>query len=486
MHSKARVLLIAGLLLTLPIDVRSQESTVEQLQELQELRNEVERRRGEMRRELRLLKQVLGEDEDIEQLGSYERSLQSMTSDELAAELRILREDLENLRREVAGRAELGEQPRFAVTGKIRNRLEWTDTDFSSGDADVTELLRSRLRVTARPQEETTIVVEVQDARSWGEEANTLEGSADRIDFHQAYMQLNQLFGQPLSLVAGRQELVYGGQRLIGSVGWSNTGRAFDAVRFRYGGESYGDLFVAKLNEKGIQDRNLWGIEGHLKRDRHAAEPYVLFEHDKNPRTERMRRVTTGLRGVGSFSSATDHVLGYELEGAGQLGDVGTDEASAFMASGRLSYEGPGWNRPYVTAGLDYISGDASTGDDKIKVFDTLFATNHKFYGLMDLFINIPAHTNQQGLSDIYLKGELSASESTRLALHIHHFTFAKSSGSGKSLGQEADVLLTHTLNSATSVMWGGLIFVPGDAMKATTGGEDPAFKMYLQTVAKF
>ena len=64
------LLLISGLLATSQ-DIRSQQSTVEQLQELQELRNEVERRRGEMRRELRLLQQVLGEDERITQLNEW-------------------------------------------------------------------------------------------------------------------------------------------------------------------------------------------------------------------------------------------------------------------------------------------------------------------------------------------------------------------------------------------------------------------------------
>jgi hypothetical protein len=479
------LLLIGGLLATAE-GIWSQESTVEQLQELQELRNEVERRRGDMRRELRLLHQVLGEDERVGQLGEYERSLQSLTPDELAAELRILREDIERLRQQVERPDEVGEKPRFTVTGQIRNRLEWTDKDFTSGDGDVVELLRSRLRVTARPQDETTIVVEVQDARLWGDEVNTLDGAAGQLDFHQAYLKLENMFGQPpFTVTVGRQELAYGSERLIGAVGWSNTGRAFDALRLRFGAESNGELFVAKLEEKGMRDRNLWGLEGHLERGSHAAEPYVLFEHDKGVATDRLRRATAGLRGVGEFVNATGHVLGYELEGAGQVGDDGLDEIKAFMAGGRLSYQGPGWNRPYVTAGLDYLSGDSTVGDNQIKVFDTLFATNHKFYGLMDLFTNIPTHTSERGLSDIYLKGELSASESTRLALHIHSFSLAKSAGE-KNMGQEADVLLTHTLTAVTSLQWAGMIFVPGDAMKALSGGEDPAFKMYLQMTARF
>ena len=486
----ATLLIVSGLLAS--SGTGAEESTVEQLQELQELRNEVERRRGEMRRELRLLRQVLGEDAHSEQLHEYERSLQMMTPDQLASELRILREDLERLREEIIERDKVGEQPRFTVTGQIRNRLEWTDHDFTSGDADVVEMLRSRLRVSARPQRETTIVVEVQDARGWGEEEDTLDGVADSLDFHQAYLRLDEMFGQPLSVTVGRQELAYGSERLVGADDWGNTGRAFDALRLHYGEDSHGELFVAKLDERGTRDLNLWGLQGHYEREGHAAEPYVLFEHDKNAGAERRRRVTAGLRGAGQFVTAAGHIIGYELEGAGQLGDVGADEVTAFTAGGRLSYEGPGWNRPYVTAGLDYLSGDGTVGDDQAKVFNTLFASNHERYGLMDILpYDVSRDEGERGLANLYLKGELSASESTRLALHFHHFTYAKSGRAGKNLGQEADVLLEHTLNSATSIQWGGLIFVPGDAMKAVkktlpNTGEDPAFKMYLQTVARF
>jgi len=48
--------------------------------------------------------------------------------------------------------------------------------------------------------------------RQWGEEANTLDGSAGQLDFHQAYLKLENMFGQPFSFTAGRQELVYGSE----------------------------------------------------------------------------------------------------------------------------------------------------------------------------------------------------------------------------------------------------------------------------------
>ena len=69
---------------------------VESLKELQELRKEVDRRKSEMRKELRLLREVLGKTagEAAEPYQS-DRATGALKAKELAAELRLLREELE-------------------------------------------------------------------------------------------------------------------------------------------------------------------------------------------------------------------------------------------------------------------------------------------------------------------------------------------------------------------------------------------------------
>ena len=466
----------------------AEETTVESLKELQELRKEVERRRSEMRQELRLLEQVLGEDEEAERLQEYERSLHAMTTEELVAEMRMLREELERLREIVTHSQAAEGERRFSITGQVRNRFEWNDADFTSGDGDLRSLLRSRVRVRGAPHEKTRLLVELQDSRLWGEEAGTIDGSGDAIDFHQAYLELGDLFSKSISVRLGRQELAYGSQRLVGTAGWSNVGRSFDAVKVRYGKESTVDVFNAKLDETGeagVRDRNLWGVYGHLEHhEQHAVEPYVLYEHDGNSGNAKLKRATAGLRSDGEYTSSAGHGTAYELEAALQAGEIGGSDIFAFMASGSLSYSGPSWTRPWLEVGADWLSGDGNPGESDIKAFDTRFATNHEFYGLMDLFTDIPTDTGAGGLADYRLKGEMSASERTRVGLHLHHFALTK--GAVKSLGQEADVILTYDFNEFCTIQWAGLIFVPGDGMKAMRGGEDPAFKTYLQVMARF
>lgn len=461
------------------------ESTVESLKELQELRKEVDRRKSAMRKELRLLREVLGESaaEAAEPYRS-DRATGALKAKELAAELRLLREELEAVRGAIELPREDGDPTRFSVGGQVRTRLEWNDEDFNNGRADVLQLLRSRLRVEGYPEEHTKVVVEVQDARLYGSEVNTLDGSGDRVDFHQAFVTVDEFYDRPVRISIGRQELSYGSERLVGAEGWSNVGRSFDAVKLRYGAESYGEVLNAKLGERGERDLNLWGAYGHILRRGHTFEPYALFEHDKSS-TDRLRRLTMGLWAAGEFASATNQILGYEVEGAFQGGDRGTGDIVAWMAAGRLIYKGTGWTKPRVEVGLDWLSGDDDPGDSDDQVFDTLFATNHRYYGLMDLFTDIPRDTDRRGLVDVMLKGELWASENVRVGVQVHQFSLASGAG-GKNLGQEADAVATFRFNDAFSVDWGGLIFVPGSAMKVRRNGEDPAFKTYFHSSVNF
>ena len=127
---------------------------IEKLKDLQELRKEVERRRQEMRRELRLLEQVLGDDAESKRLQKYEQSLHEMTADELVAEMRILREEIEQLTETVARTALAEGERRFKVAGQVHNRFEWIDTDVTSGEGNLASLLRSRIRVIGGPPRE--------------------------------------------------------------------------------------------------------------------------------------------------------------------------------------------------------------------------------------------------------------------------------------------------------------------------------------------
>ena len=143
---------------------------------------------------------------------------------------------------------------RFTLTGQIRHRTEFDARDFDADENNSRfHLLRTRVGLQIAVSSDISAFVQAQDARVFGGEdatraRGTLDGSAPALDLHQAYFSVQNLFGSPFTIQIGRQELAYGNQRLIGSVGWSNIGRSFDAgvLSYRQGTSSL-DVFAAQL-----------------------------------------------------------------------------------------------------------------------------------------------------------------------------------------------------------------------------------------------
>ncbi len=116
-----------------------------------------------------------------------------------------------------------------------------------------------------------------------------------------------------------------------------------------------------------------------------------------------------------------------------------------------------------VTLWYDYLSGDDDPGDGETKVFDTLFATNHKFYGFADLFLNIPAHTGGLGLQDMAVKLAYRPEGPWSFGADLHSFRVAEEGSlSGAHLGEEIDLTGTYRYSSNATIQ-GGLSYIAQD-----------------------
>src|SRR5438045_8573238 len=114
-----------------------------------------------------------------------------------------------------------------------RGRLEgFTGAGFASDKEDLYWL--NRFRVTARltPRPWLTAAIQAQDARVEGKNG-TIIGAPfrDQIDLRQAYADLGAFEKSRFAVRAGRQEMVFGDQRLIGHANWLNTARSVDGAR---------------------------------------------------------------------------------------------------------------------------------------------------------------------------------------------------------------------------------------------------------------
>jgi hypothetical protein len=332
-------------------------------------------------------------------------------------------------------------------SGQIRPRYEYLDPVPGATTRSFTSM-RTRFALEAQLERGISVFIQPQDVRIWGEEDHPLRDfSAEGFDMHQAYVRIRPESLPWLAATAGRMEAPLGGHRLVGTVDWLPQGQAFDGVGVdvEAGSSSWRGLAYVTRDAAAPsvdEDRGLYGAYGTLGEiGPGALDVYWLYDR---------------LRGD---ELTNEHFLGaryvFDLDGritgraettlaSGTRQDV---EVGAFLfgarvgttfADGRLS----------VVAWYDYLSGD-DPDTPEVEVFHTLYATNHKFYGLADLFTNIPLHTGGAGLQDLALKLRWQASPTTSAAADLH--TFRAAAGTGlvdAHFGEELDLSVAHRYSS--------------------------------------
>lgn len=373
------------------------------------------------------------------------------------------------------------EEPQFSPELQVRPRLEaHTGRDGASGGEDLFVSQRARLGATLSLGPVSAHAV-VQDVRIWGEELNTLKDwTADGLDLHVA--ELTWKPSDQLALTVGRQEWNIHEQRLIGSVDWTQQGRSFDAARLW---AKTGDLSMDL--GAGVLASATAAPQAALGRDKDAAlallragwspkdGPTVdlLYVLDADGWVEQLRH-TAGIYAKGATGALSGRVEAYV-----QAGAIGDTSISAYLAGVSGTWASESSVKPSVTLWYDLLSGDEDPTDDVARAFNTLFATNHKFYGQLDLMNFVTAGAvDGRGLHDAALKLAIAPMDGWKLNLDGHFFMAAAAQGGDAALGEEADLWLSGRLAPKLNLGLGAAAFLPAD-------DADPDAWGWLQLEAK-
>ena len=233
----------------------------------------------------------------------------------------------------------------------------------------------------------------------------------DSFDLYQAYVTLGNAKEFPLTAKIGRQDLVYGDERLVGNGDWGNLGRSFDAAKLRFENSSFWvDAFVSRIvlpdhhNFNVVNDYDfLSGLYASTKSlvPKTETQLYLLARNTSTKSAEPVIGSilpTPSARDIYTLGTRWKSLPGqlggwdYGLELAGQLGSIKrggptTDrlDQQAWAASVGLGYT---WTnvcfQPRLGFEYNVASGDSDATDDKSETFEQLFPTNHKHYGYMD------------------------------------------------------------------------------------------------------
>ena len=440
------------------------------------------------------------------------------------------------------------EVDKLTMGGDIRVRGEFFrgfDLD-TRNDAFVQQ--RTRIRFNYDISSDVSFFAELQDARNWaatdpdnlGDNQNAILGEA--LGLRQGYIGLKNGGLRGLNWKFGRQKVIFGNHRLLGSFDWNNVGFSLDGVRADYASpiasHTLGWFRIGEL-DCGINSGACGGAaDGGADSDLlvwyntfkfipgTTVEPYWFYLFDNRPdvtpgKTTKTGRVQPNQKrhffGTRINGKAMNKMLDYTGEFVWQTGNqsdgTGTGtlqriNAYALAVKAGVTFKDVMW-KPRIGFEVDYASGSGSDAEDPggRHTFEGLFPTNHLHYGYMDRF----AWKNMVDYSPQLL---VRPDKASNLKINLHILRLASSQDNwyratqgvlgdtragnqAASLGQELDIIYTRKFKEGKfglQVGYGhffsgeyGDRSVEASATQGGTGvGNTDADWGYLQVTTKF
>ena len=425
---------------------------------------------------------------------------------------------------------DIGGQLRFRFADETSfavPNLHQADLEHTSHPANAYELLRERVHTGWMPCPWFEVYGEMQDSTALNDQRNP-SPSTDHFMLRQAWASVGDLEEFPLVAKAGRQELIYGDQRIIGVFDWLNVGRTFDAAKMRYQCSNvWVDAFISqpvlpdlhgfdtsdshdKFSGLYASTRTLIPIQEtqfyFLARN---TDPHPAYEAAEKPVQYPLaspRDIYTVGGRVQSLAGTLDG-WDYGVEGGYQFGRFEFSNNAPNLSQSAYAIHlqaGHTWTETPLTPRLGVEYNDASGGisGGKHGTFDNLFPSPHGLYGIMDFF-------SWQNMRDVRLATSVKPLKQLTLRLDGYCFWldntddyFYQGNGAPRTtggyglhpgyssfVGSEVDFIASWALSAFASLEAGYGHFFDGDYIKeslAGHGGSTGANFFYTQLIFNF
>ncbi len=315
----------------------------------------------------------------------------------------------------------------------------------------------------------------------------TLE--VDELDLQNGFVDVAIPFsdtGDKATIRAGRQELLFGKQRLVSPLDWANVRRTFDGISAPI---KVGDWTVTPFWTKPVivekyefnnlpdDDQDFMGVyaAGKIPTTDIGLDLYWLYLDKDAIAFNGVANVATGFNGT--VGDEERHTLGgrvwgklpgtgfdWEIEGAYQFGELGAGDIDAFMFTAVAGYTfSEIAMQPRFFVGFDYASGDKAAGGD-VETFNQLFPLGHAYFGWID-------QIGRQNVIDVYPGVTFKPCKTVSVDIHGHLFWRAEDTdgaynaggvrfrapgvGLSNEIGQEIDLLIKWQFDRHTEIHFG-------------------------------
>ena len=387
---------------------------------------------------------------------------------------------------------------KLTINGDMRIRPEYRRASFfNAANAQTNQQIiqqRIRLGFNYDVSPDVAYFIEFQDSRNWGTADpessgnNTQNNPSGTVGVRQGYILVKNAGMRGLSLKIGRQKIIFGNHRLLGSFDWNNGGWSFDAIRADYASAMGSHALIwTRVAETNCADINtticgagVAGADADLIVFYNTfknilpggtIEPYWMYLFDsraasaattKTGRTQpNQKRHLFGTRINGK---AVNKMIDYTAEIVWQTGtqfdnvtkiDKQNINAWAAAVKGGVTLKNMMW-KPRLGFEVDYASGSGPDAEDGAgrHTFEGLFPTNHAHYGYIDRM----AWKNMVDYSPQLL---VRPDKASNLKINLHIFRLASSkdnwytatqgvagnttaTNQAASLGKELDIVYTR------------------------------------------
>jgi hypothetical protein len=410
-------------------------------------------------------------------------------------------------------RIHIGDCWLLSIGGEERVRYQHEEAGYLRlfpGDNDYT-LIRSRVYLDLWYRDVFRVFAEFYDAEVTGEDLKPNPIDRNQADFLNLFAELKvfELDDHPAYVRAGRQELLYGSQRLISPLDWANTRRTFQGVKTYWHSEDLDvDAFWVQpvivdphhfdSPDSGQQFLGEWTTYRPAKGQ--AIDLYYLYLDNTRP-TQAVgqpaprsgQRVST----VGSrYSGDYQHFL-WDIEGDYQFGHFSTEEVSAGAFASGVGYHFADLPMtPEFWIYNEWASGDHNGGKSSAHgTFNQLFPFGHYYFGFLDL-------VGRQNIDDLNMQFTFYPVKWNLVGIQYHMFrldaakdalynaggTAIRQDATGKAgtdVGDELDLFTNFHLSQHQDILLGWSKLYAGEFIKRTGSPGSPEF-FYAQYCFKW
>lgn len=328
-----------------------------------------------------------------------------------------------------------------------------------------------------------------------GKETSIRSIDGNRLDIQQIFADFSLLNNSKSKLVlrAGRQEFLYGSQRLIAVREGPNNRLNFDAVKVFYKKSDLQiDLFYSQpvRNRTGVFDdpinhaEKLWNIYVVVNRLPviHNADFYYIGYQNRNKSFNTIA-ATENRHSIGARLWKNEKVFQYDIEALYQFGKISEGTIDAYTASANITYQFSQVTfTPVIGLKTEVISGDKSATDKKVNTFNPLFPRG-AYFGLAALIgpvnlidfhpsVEIKLHRKISLVADYDMFWRYSVAD----GIYGANAALLYPAAINKHIGNELGISIEYTPIQYLKITPEFTFFKAGSYLKEVSAGKDIVF----------